>query len=110
MEVQLEDPGQDIKCLQRCINDLVALLALPAVWSGNEPSRILEILLDALLPMVCLDLICARVKEPVSEAPIEIIRLAPGCDLKPREIHEMLDHWFEGDDPKIAAGDAEAIR
>ena len=96
----LEDPAQEVQRLQRCINDLVALLALPAVWSGSQPSRILEILVDALLPMACLDLICVRVKEPVAHTPVEVIRLAPGCDLKPHEIHEMLNNWFDGDGQK----------
>src|SRR5580698_11372110 len=32
MEVRLEDPAQEIKRLQRCINDLTSLIALPAIW------------------------------------------------------------------------------
>ena len=37
MEVQRETQGEQIKRLQRCINDLVSVLALPAMWSGGEP-------------------------------------------------------------------------
>src|SRR3984893_13450307 len=44
MEVQLEDPAQEIKRLQRCINDLTSLLALPAIWRGSEPSQIVQTL------------------------------------------------------------------
>jgi hypothetical protein len=31
MKVQLEHPADEIKRLQRCINDLVSLIALPAI-------------------------------------------------------------------------------
>ncbi len=100
MDLELNDSAEEANRLQRCINDLVALLALPAVWSGSEPSRILEILLDALLPMVALDLICARVTPPVVNAPVEVIRVAPPCDLKPHEIRQMLSDGIDGDGQK----------
>src|ERR1700675_4026115 len=54
MEVQLEDPAQEIKRLKRCINDLMSL-ALPAIWRGSEPSQIVQTLLDVLLRMLNLD-------------------------------------------------------
>ena len=38
----------EIKRLQSCINDLVSVLALPAIWSGRESSQILGTLLEAL--------------------------------------------------------------
>jgi hypothetical protein len=88
-------PAVEITRLQRCINDLVSLLALPAVWSGSEPSRILETLLDSLLPMLSLDFICGRVKDPVSNTPVEVMRVAASCDLKPHEIRELLSDWLE---------------
>ena len=43
-----------------------------------------------------LDIIYARVKDPVADTPIEAIRVAPSCNLKPHEIPEMLRDWFEG--------------
>ena len=49
MHAQVEDPAQEIKRLQRYINDLVSLLALPAIWRGTDPSQIVEMLLDVLL-------------------------------------------------------------
>jgi hypothetical protein len=49
------------KRLQRCINDLVSLVALPALWSGDEPSQILGTLLDALIGMLGLDLAYAAI-------------------------------------------------
>ena len=62
MDVQPGDAAEEIKRLQRCINDLVSLFALPAMWSGGEPSQIVHTLLDALLRMLQLDLIYVRLK------------------------------------------------
>ena len=60
MEVQLDHPAEEIKRLQRCINDLVSVLALPAMWSGGEPGQIVHTLLDALMRMLRLDLVSVR--------------------------------------------------
>jgi signal transduction histidine kinase len=74
MEVQPESGSGEVKHLQRCITDLISLLALPAVWSGGNPSQVLQTLLDALMPMLRLDLVSVRLTDPVGEAPIEIAR------------------------------------
>ncbi len=103
MDLQLNASAEEVHRLQRCIDDLVALLGLPAVWSGREPSQIVEILLDVLLRMLCMDFIYARVKNPVANAPIEAIRVASSCNLKPHEIREMLGGWFDGHGQKSLA-------
>jgi len=103
MDLQLNTSAEEIHRLQRCIDDLVALLALPAVWSGKECSQIIEILLDVLLRMLRADLIYARVKDPGAGTPVEAIRVAPSCNLKPQEIHEMLGGWFEGNAEELFA-------
>ncbi len=76
MDVQYEQAAGEIKRLQRCINDLVSLVALPAIWSSSNPSQILHTLLDALMRMLSLDLVSIRLNNPVGEAPVEIVRLA----------------------------------
>ena len=76
MDVQPELASGEVKHLQRCINDLVSLLALPAIWSGGDPSQVLHTLLDALMRMLRLDLVSVRLTDPVGEAPVEIVRLA----------------------------------
>ena len=75
MQAQPEHSAEEIKGLQRCINDLVSVLALPAMWSGREPSHILHVLLETLARMLRLDLICAQVNEGVGEVPVEVIRI-----------------------------------
>jgi PAS domain S-box-containing protein len=101
MEAQPEQPAEEIKRLQRCINDLVSVLALPAIWSGGDPSQIVRTLLDVLLGMLRLDLVYVRLNDPVGEAPIEMVRVAQSRKLRarPQEIGEMLNHWL-GDDPQ----------
>ena len=76
MNVQPRDLTEEIKHLQRCVNDLVSVLALPAMWSGGEPSQIVNTLVDALLRMLQLDLVYVRLKETVGRAPIELVRFA----------------------------------
>jgi hypothetical protein len=51
MAAPLEYPAEEIKHLQRCINDLVSILALPAMWTGAEPSQVVSTLLDTLFGM-----------------------------------------------------------
>ena len=45
----MEQTAGEIKRLQGCINDLISILALPAIWSGHESAQILSTLLDVLL-------------------------------------------------------------
>src|ERR1700721_2569617 len=76
MEVQLEDPAQEIKRLRRCINDLTSLLALPAIWRGREPSQIVQTLLDVLFRVLSLDFAYARLSDAFGVMPVEILRVA----------------------------------
>ena len=99
MEVQPEPAAGEIKRLQRCINDLVSLLALPAIWSGGDPSQILDTLLDALMRMLSLDLVSVRLKDPAGDALVEIVRIAHarGPMLPAHDICEALSQSL-GDD------------
>ncbi len=101
VEVQPEQPAEEIKSLQRCINDLVSVLALPAIWSGGDPSQIVRTLLDVLLGMLRLDLIYVRMKDPVRDAPIEMVRVAQSRKLRAgaEEIGEVLNRQL-GPDPQ----------
>jgi PAS domain S-box-containing protein len=102
MDAQFKDPAQEIKRLQRCISDLVSVLALPATWSGNESSQIFPSLLDTLLRLLQLDLVYVRLKGPVGERPIEIVRAdqSQKSMSDPVDIHAAIGQWF-GDDPQM---------
>jgi PAS domain S-box-containing protein len=95
MDLQLNTSAEDVNRLQRCIDDLVALLGLPAAWSGKEPSQIIDILLEVLLRMLRLDLVYARVDNPGTDTPVEIVRVGASCNLKSHEISQMVGDMFE---------------
>src|SRR5882672_7978009 len=101
MKVQLEHPADEIKRLQRCINDLVSLLALPAMWSGSKPCDIVHTLLDSLLRMLDLDFVYASLTNLVDAAPSETVRVAQSQEqmFRPRELCTFLNRW-SGDDPQ----------
>jgi PAS domain S-box-containing protein len=96
MDGEPRDLTEEIKRLQRCVNDLVSVLALPATWSGGEPSQIVHTLLDALPRMLQLDLVYVRLKETAGQAPIEMVRFAQSQKhiAPPHEIGEVLKQWL----------------
>src|SRR5258705_3501119 len=65
----------EIKRLQSCINDLISVLALPAIWSGSDSSQILGTLLDVLLTMLRLDFAYAPLSDASDGPPIALVRL-----------------------------------
>jgi PAS domain S-box-containing protein len=101
MDVQPKEPAEEIKRLQRCVNDLISVLTLPATWSGSEPSQIASTLLDALRRVLQLDLVYVRLKETGAQAPIEMVRFAPSQTYiaQPHEIGAVLKDWL-GADPQ----------
>jgi formate hydrogenlyase transcriptional activator len=98
---EMEQTADEITRLQSCINDLIGVLALPAMWSGQESAQIVSTLLDVLVGMLRLDFAYARFKDPVGEAPIEMVRLAQSRNLmaRPEEIGQVLNPWL-GDNPQ----------
>jgi PAS domain S-box-containing protein len=101
MRVQSGDIAEEIKSLQRCMNDLVSVLALPAMWSGGEPFRIAHTLIDALLSMLQLDFVFIRLNDVDGGAPIEFVRFAQSQspETSSHEIGEALKQWL-GTDPQ----------
>ncbi len=97
MDLQERDSAEEVTRLQRCINDLISLLALSAVWSGDKPRQIVHTLLDALLRTLRLDFAFARLDDPVTRAPMEVLRVADSCKLKvpPQDIGGMLGNLLE---------------
>jgi len=57
MEPPIEQPVEEIKRLQRCVNDLVSILALPAMWTGGDPAHICQTLIDSLASILTLDFV-----------------------------------------------------
>src|SRR5580700_4351164 len=100
MGVAQEDMSGEVKRLQRCLNDLISVLALPAMWSGSPPSLIVHILLDSLLGMLCLDFVYARLQDPAGGAPLEVLKIDQSAEWMPAdEIRKTVNQRF-GDDPR----------
>src|SRR5258707_15848186 len=105
----------EIKRLQSCINDLISVLALPAIWSGSESAHILGTLLDVLLTMLRLDFTYARLTDVSDDSPIEVVRLADHrhSSIQPQQFGQALDRWLTGDQTvsrsviPVLAGEAE---
>src|SRR5437764_15069944 len=89
----------EIKRLQNCINDLISVLALPAIWSGSEPSKILGTLLDVLLTMLRLDFAYARLSDTTVDPKIEMIRMGDQrkSAIPAQHFGEALESCFKGD-------------
>jgi PAS domain S-box-containing protein len=98
----MEETTDEIQRLQACINDLISVLAIPAVWSGREPAQIASTLLDVLLRILRLDFAYARLKDPLGGVPIELARLAEHRNLTPlpQEIGQALNPWLEDEPTK----------
>jgi PAS domain S-box-containing protein len=72
----MQNSPQEIKLLQSCINDLMSLFALPAIWSGSDSSQIVITLLDAVVSMLRLDFAYARFLQNGNGSATEVLRLA----------------------------------
>jgi len=101
MQEESTDPGIDVKQLQRCMSDLVSVLALPAVWSGLEPRQIVTTFHDALMAMLNLDFLYTRVRTGAEDGPIQILKTAPlyAPSQGTGNICESLNRWF-GEEPQ----------
>jgi len=99
MKEQVQDPGREIKHLQRCMNDLISLLALAAIWRGSEPSHVVQTLLDVLLNMLNLDFAYARLSDAFGAMPVEIVRVADHSEinLPTQELRHLLGRWLAAD-------------
>ena len=96
MTFPLESRPDAIRHLQRRINDLVSILALPAMWTGGEPAHIVQTLLDTLLRLLRLDLVYVRLNSPTDDAPLEMYRSAPPMPSSPA-IGAAFEQWSAKD-------------
>jgi hypothetical protein len=62
------DSAEELKHLQRGMSDLVSMLALPAVWSGQEPRQIVTTFHDALMATLNLDFLYTRARIEAMES------------------------------------------
>jgi PAS domain S-box-containing protein len=81
MEAPAGPTIEEVTRLQRCINDLVSVLALPLLWSGRGPSEIVSSFLDGIVTILDLDVAYVRLL-PESGATSQHLRLPPDTHLE----------------------------
>jgi PAS domain S-box-containing protein len=90
----MEPPAEQITGLQRCINDLIGVLAFPAIWSGRTPAQMVSSFLDGLMRVLPLDVAYIRLYASAG-GPLDRVRVAHESQADPA--------WFTGldDDPSL---------
>jgi len=80
------------------MNDLMGVLALPAVWSGRNQEHVLSTLLDGIRRLLELDFVYARLNTTRSKR-IERIRFAEAenIDIDSLGLREALKRWLRND-------------
>src|SRR5579863_7917883 len=94
-----DGPANEIQELRRSLRDLVALSALPAIWSSQNPSGISDSLADALLSMLRVDLVYVQLQAAKERAPNLAVRIDGHPDLtdRTREISRALAPYLNFD-------------
>ena len=105
----VEQAADETRRLRDCINDLIGILALPAVWNGYDPAQIVSTLLDVVVGILRLEFAFVRVGDPIGSGSIEMVRYDDGAYLKAAAqiIGEMLTDSF-GANPGNGPGTQEA--
>ena len=89
----------EVKSLKACINDLIGVVALPAIWVTGEPSNIVETLLGVVLRMLSLDFVYACVIGETEHAANETLLAAEPNTLtsRPGQVREWLNQCLGHD-------------
>jgi len=72
----VERATNEIKRFKAWINNLISVQALPAIWSGGQPSQIVSASLDMLVKMLGLDFAYVLLNDSTGGASFEMARLA----------------------------------
>lgn len=87
----------ELGTLKACLNDLMAILALPALWNGRTQDHVLKTLLDAVRRVLELDLVYAHLHLSTHHQ-VEMIRIADGGNAKHRDhLNNALKQWLNRD-------------
>ncbi len=93
----MRDGSNNIQSLQGCINDLISLMAMPAIWDGSDVTKVVETLLDVLLRMLGLEFAYARLDGSAQSSTTEICRLADNAnpEVLMTTITRSLSSWLD---------------
>ncbi|MGJ0223469.1 ATP-binding protein, partial [Streptococcus pyogenes] len=83
----------DAADLQACIQDLIGIISLPAIWRGGNEQRVAGVLLDVLVEMLRLDFAYASLQAAPGEIPVAMARvsLERVSDLLPEQVSEAIE-------------------
>ena len=98
----MEHKTDESRELKACINNLVSMLALPAIWSGRDSSEIGTTLLDALAGVLHLNFAYVRLNHSIGNgAPFEKLQLAQcPCSTSQRDAFgRAINSWLSGTAP-----------
>jgi signal transduction histidine kinase len=95
---EMEQTADEVRHLRGCINDLISILALPAIWRGHDPANVVSTLLDVLLRILRLEFAYARMTDAMNGSPVEAVRVADrrspaACA---QEVGRALTNWLTG--------------
>jgi C4-dicarboxylate-specific signal transduction histidine kinase len=70
------EPHSEALELRRCVRDLVALSALPAMWKGYEPGRIAESAASALVSMLGAEFVYLGLSSERDDDGVDVVKMA----------------------------------
>src|SRR5215468_328273 len=99
--METEHTAQEISHLRRCINDLASLLALPAMWTGQDCSRVISTLFAVLIRMLDLDFAYAQITDLANGSPREWMQSGDNIDhhAEAKEIGQSLEPYLAAELP-----------
>ncbi len=87
----------ELGTLKACLNDLMAILALPALWTGRTQDHVLRTLLDAVRHVLELDFVYAHLHLS-TDRQVEMIQVADDANSKRRDrLNNALKRWLNRD-------------
>jgi PAS domain S-box-containing protein len=89
----VDETAVEAKQLEALVNDLMGIVALPAIWSGSSPAEIVRTVVDMLVGMLRLDFIYLRLKHSAVEPALAVVRCGNSHAVTglPPEVMELLE-------------------
>jgi DNA-binding CsgD family transcriptional regulator len=88
-------PSGDADGLKACLNDLIGILTLPALWTGREQDHVIRTLIDAVCRTLQLDFVYASLNLPNGRR-LEKIRIADSADVEDN-LRQAVNQWLRND-------------
>jgi PAS domain S-box-containing protein len=92
-----QSPFDEIQHLRRSLREIVAISALPAVWTGDEPRTIGEGLADVLQNLLRLEFVYVCIQLAPDTGPVEVLRADRDLDVAhwTHEVRRALAPWLK---------------